>query len=79
MFWNGPMGAFELEPFSGGPARSRRSVGAHPARRSSAAATRPRRSHEFGLADEVTHLSTGGGASLALLEGERLPGVEALS
>src|SRR5262249_51401337 len=78
VFWNGPMGAFELEPFAGGTREVAQAV-AHAAGvtvvgggDSAAALAR------FGLEDRVDHLSTGGGATLRMVEGETLPGVHAL-
>lgn len=78
VFWNGPMGAFEVAPFAAGTRAVAEAVAAASATTvvgggdSAAAIT------EFGLAERVTHVSTGGGAAMELIEGKQLPGVEVL-
>ena len=78
VFWNGPMGAFELDPFAQGTREVAEAVARAPGVTvvgggDSAAALR-----RFGLQDAVDHLSTGGGAALAFIEGDPLPGLQAL-
>lgn len=78
--WNGPMGVFEQPPFAHGTMGIAKAVAANRAATSiigggdSVSAV-----HQAGVADKITHISTGGGASLEFLEGKKLPGVEALS
>jgi phosphoglycerate kinase len=78
VFWNGPMGAFELEPFEGGTRAVAESVAAAPGHTVVGGGDSVAALQKFDLAEAVDWLSTGGGASLELMEGRELPGVEAL-
>jgi phosphoglycerate kinase len=78
VFWNGPMGAFEMEPFAAGTRVVAQAVAEAPGMTVVGGGDSVAALSEVGLADRIDWLSSGGGASLELMEGKKLPGVEAL-
>ncbi len=79
VIWNGPLGAFEVAPFDRGTAAVAREVAASPAVSIIGGGDVVAAIHKAGLAEQMTHISTGGGATLELLEGRELPGVAVIT
>jgi phosphoglycerate kinase len=77
--WNGPMGVFEMEPFAKGTLALAEVVASSEAVSIVGGGDSVAAVHRAGVASRITHISTGGGASLEFLAGEKLPGVEALT
>lgn len=76
--WNGPMGVFELEPFAEGTKTVAKAIADSDATSIIGGGDSAAAIEQLGFAEQVTHVSTGGGASLSMLEGNSFPAVEIL-
>lgn len=76
--WNGPMGVFEMDPFAAGTLGVAKAVADVEGTTIIGGGDSVAAVNKAGVADRITHISTGGGASLEFLAGQKLPGVEAL-
>jgi len=78
VFWNGPMGVFEVPPFDAGTMAIAEGLAGGGAFTVVGGGETVAATHRAGIADEISHISTGGGASLEFLAGKKLPGVAVL-
>lgn len=78
VFWNGPMGVFETKEFSAGTFAIAKAIAESPGQKVVGGGDSASAAEASGYASQMTHISTGGGASLEYLQGDRLPGLEIL-
>ncbi|MDR1192840.1 MAG: phosphoglycerate kinase [Peptococcaceae bacterium] len=78
IIWNGPLGVYEMAPFAGGSNGVARAMAASPGITVVGGGDAVAAARQAGCGEQMSHLSTGGGASLELLEGKKLPGIEIL-